>query len=215
MKRSELITLLALASLLLAVPAASADVMTYEGLGLVSTVKLHAAGLLGDGKTVLAGQYRFTYQGETLNAFCVDIDHYAGTTEATEQPIDFLRNSQQVAYLYETFVPTIQDGTDAAAVGVAIWEVLYEEEQNDFDAGSGYLYITLNAPVLAAANDMLAGMPDSYQPVTDLVVLHSPCKQDMLIGSLGEVPEPATIAFFALAAPWALLRRPRRRRARA
>jgi len=205
MKCMKLTTLVVSISLLLAVPAASADIMTYEGLGLTSSVRLHAPGLLGDGKRVRAGEYRYTYQAVLYNAFCVDIDHYAGTSEVTQEDISFLHNGKQVAYLYETFLPTIADAVDAAALGAALWEVIYEEEQNDLDAGGGYIYITDNAPVLAAANDMLAGVPDSYEPLTDLLVLHSQCRQDMLIGVLGEVPEPATLALLALGAPLALL----------
>jgi len=207
MKNASLLSLLSIVSLLLAAPVASADIMTYDGPGLVSQVRLHAAGLLGDGKTVLAGQYEVTYGGTPYNAFCVDIDHYAGSTDVTEMPLSSLRNSDQIAYLYETFVPGITNGTEAAAVGVAIWEVLYETDNNDLDASDGYLSITNNAAVCDAANDLLATVPDSYEPLMNLIVLHSPCKQDMLIGSLGEIPEPATLALLILAAPWALLRR--------
>ena len=137
MKHARFILLLSIASLLLAAPVASADIMTYDGPGFVSQVTLHAAGLLGDGKTVYAGQYKLTYGGTPYDAFCVDIDHYAGTTEVTEMPSSSLRNGEKVAYLYETFVPAISNGTDAAAVGVAIWEVLYETDDNDLDASDG------------------------------------------------------------------------------
>jgi hypothetical protein len=215
MKCTKLTKLLSAVSFLLVASTASANVMTYDDLGLSSPVMLHAAGLLADGKTLRAGQYHFTYEGVPYYAFCVDIDHYAGTSQVTEEAITFLRNGEKVAYLYETFMPEIETGIDAAALAVSLWEVIYEEDQNDFDAGDGYLYITNNPAVLAAANDMLADVPDSYQPVTSLTVLDSECKQDMLIGSLGKIPEPATLALLALASPFALMRRRTAVRARA
>ena len=212
MKRSTPIATVLVLSLLLAAPAAFADVMTYDGLGLVSKVKLHAPGLLGDRLTVWAGEYDFTYQNTPYHAYCVDIDHFASTTEVTEKPIDFLRNGEQVAYLYETNMLSVRTSTDAAALGVAIWEVLYEDQEPTFDAGSGYFYITGNDAVLQAANALLASVPDSYEPTTNLMVLHSRCKQDMLIGSLGEIPEPATALLLLVGAPLALKKAALRRR---
>lgn len=64
---------------------------------------------------------------------------------------------------------------------------------------------TASANVLTAANNMLADVPDSYQPVTGLTVLDSECKQDMLTGSLGKIPDHATLALLAQASPFALM----------
>ncbi len=198
----------------LAAPAAHADMMTYDGLDLVETVKVHGDGLVSDGKTVYAGRYLFTYQGRQYKSFCVDLDHWAGTTEVSEESVSTLRNGDMVAYLYETYAWSVTDKTSAAALGVAIWETLYEtlpdESDPDFGAGDGSFYITNNAGVRDTADGYLATLPDSYTPMQNLVVLHSQDKQDMLIGSLGEVPEPMTAAMLLLATPFVLRRRMRR-----
>ena len=209
MKCTHLKTLLAIASLLTAASAACADVMTFDGVGLASNVTLHADGMLGDGLNVRAGEYLYTYQDVHYRSFCVDIDHYAGTSEVVERDIDWLPNGALVAFLYETYAGTLQNGTEAAALGVAIWEMVYEDEEPTFDVTSGYFSITGNEAVAAAANGLLATLPDSYSPETILKILDSPDKQDMVIGTGVEVPEPATLSLVSLAA-LPLLRRKRK-----
>lgn len=207
-------TVLAVAlSLCLTTSIASADMMTmtYTGTVLTESVNFHCPGLLADGMTVKAGLYGIQYQGRQFGAFCVDADQYAGTGSVTEQEVDFLRNSSYVAYLYETFIGSATTARKAAALGVALWEVLYENDGNAFNASSGKFYITNNSDVAEAANVMLTGMPANYQSVMDLTVLHSACKQDMLIGGLNAVPEPTTVALLMLGAPL-MLRASRRRR---
>ena len=110
MRNSNLTTpaiLTVILSLCLIAPTVSADVMTFNGTELVSNVKLHAPGLPSDGRTVPAGLYSYTYQGAQLAAFCVDLGQYAATTEVSEQDISFLRNGDMVAFLYETYSPSV------------------------------------------------------------------------------------------------------------
>lgn len=206
------LTLLAIGSLLLAASAAPADMMTFDGVALSRNVQIHCPGLLSDGVTVRAGKYNVTYQQTPFEVFCVDANHWAGDTEVTEVGIDSLRNGDLVACLYETHASAADTHTRAAALSVAIWEVLYENE-DDFNAGSGHFHVTGNGDVVLAANDMLAGLPDFYQPTMNLVILHSEEKQDMIIGTLGEVPEPATLTILALGGLLTLFRQRRRARA--
>jgi hypothetical protein len=205
-------TVLAVAlSLCLTTSIASADMMTFTGTVLTESVKFHCNGLLADGLTVHAGLYGIEYQGREFGAFCVDADQYAGTSGVTEQDVDVLHNGSLVAYLYETFIGSATTARQAAALGVALWEVLYENDGDAFNASSGKFYITNNSDVAAAANVMLTGMPANYRSVMDLTVLHSDSKQDMLIGGLTAVPEPTTVALLLLGAPL-MLRASRRRR---
>ena len=198
-------------SLCLTASIASADMMTFTGTVLTESVEFHCQGLLADGMTVHAGLYGIEYKDRDYNAFCVDADHYAGTSSVIEQDVDVLHNGDLVAYLYERYIASATTSEAAAALGVALWEVLYERDSNAFNASSGKFYITNNSGVLAAANVMLDDMPANYQPVMDLTVLHSACKQDMLIGGLTAVPEPTTLALILLGAPL-MLNASRRRR---
>ncbi len=211
MKLTTTAILVVLLSLLATTSIASADMMTYDGKFLTERVRFHCPDMKVDGRTVPVGLYNVTYKNKSLKAFCVDAHQYAGTGDVTERGIDFLNNSSYVAYLYETYMDTATTSDQAAGLGVAIWEVLYEEQHNEFDASDGWFHISQNADVVAAANAMLLNMPDDYQSTMDLTVLYSPGKQDMLVAGLGSVPEPATLGLLFVGVPL-LLKKSRRGR---
>jgi len=188
-----------------------ADVIVYKGVGLNSEVKLHASGLLGDGLTVPAGQCRIEYQDRDYLSYCVDLDHYAGSGEVTEIPVGTLNRGNWVAFLFDTYSGTVDSGLEAAALGTAIWEVLYETD-TDLDVTDGYFNITQNDAVAAAANDLLVNLPSDYTPAGGDVVLHSESRQDLLIGGFEPIPEPTTLALIALASVVLLRRRTIRKR---
>ena len=209
MIRKNLMTVVVLVTLVMGCHVASASVMTYNGLGLYSKVTLHAAGSPANGRRVSAGQYLISYEGADYASYCVDIYHYAGSSEVTELPIDSLNNGDLVAFLFETYSEDVEDNIDAAALGVAIWEVIFETSDN-FDVTDGYLSITGNSAVAQAANDLLSTLPDSYQTQWDMLVLHSDCKQDMIIPG-SPIPEPATLMVISLGAVGLIIRRRRRK----
>jgi len=198
---------------------AGADVMTYKGVGLSAPVQIHAPGHPADGEIVYAGQYKVSYQGGDYAAWCVDIDQFSGTAQVTQEDYTALPNSSAVAYLFDTYSNSLTGSTDAAALGVSIWEALTEAEGGPFNIGSGSFYISGNSAVASRASSMLASIPAGfYVPQEQLVVLHSDTLQDMLIGlSVGggnlPMPEPATIALLVVGAAMGLSRRGARRTA--
>lgn len=171
---------------------ASADYMYYNGMGKNATVKVHAPGHNIDGRTTKAGQMDLTYGGVDYYGYCVDVDQYAGSSQVTELSYESLNNADMIAYLFETYSDSISNGTVAAALQSAIWEMLYETSGN-YNLSSGTFRISHNCGALIAGNTMLATMPSSYEPAYELLVLHSNCKQDMLIGTDIPVPEPMTL----------------------
>ena len=194
----KLILALAIAAVSLnASVALGNSVMTYNGTGLNAVVKIHASGLLSDGRQVRAGQYLISYEGNDYTAYCVDIDAWAGTTEVVELGVDSLNNGDQVAYLYETYAGGVSTGTGAGALAVSIWEVLYETSSTfGVSQYDGFFSISENPGVTSAGNSLLATVPGSYTPLGDLVVLYSECRQDMLImipGGGQIIPEPITV----------------------
>ena len=174
---------------------ASATTMTYDGMGLSSVVRVHASGVnvLTD-----AGQMRIGYEGQNYLGYCVEIYQDAGTADVTELPVSSLQNGDMVAYLYETYHAGADTGLKAAALQVAIWEVINESAKNAFNAGSGKFHISQNSDVRKLANEWLSTLPNSYQLPSSALVLHSPTNQDVLIGSGRQVPEPACLAVLAL-----------------
>ncbi len=190
-----------------AVPAvSSASMMQYKGTGLTENVKIHAEGALANNRLVKAGQLRVQWEGEDYLGYCVDINQWVGTTEVTPVSYDTLAGGEFAAYLFETYSMQASDRTTAAALGVAIWEVV-NETSGTYDVDDGYFRISRNARVSSAANAMLASMPDSYDPVIDPIVLSSETHQDVMVHGFNEIPEPATMALITLGSTLLLRRR--------
>lgn len=191
----SLYTLAAALAALLAASPASADLVVYQGQGLKDSVHIHAPAV---NIQTNAGQMLFAYQGRDYTSYCVDIYQTVGNMFATALPIDTLNNGEKVAYLFETFAGLVDTNTKAAALQVAIWEVVFESDPVPWDAGAGAFHIAGNPAALSQAGAYLATVPDLYCPQTEFFVLHSPCKQDLLLPTGEPVPEPATLAILLL-----------------
>ena len=197
-RTASLAILLAVAVLGLFSPDARADIMYYNGMGLNQVVTLHAPGLLGDNLSVYAGQNRLNYQGQDLLGYCVDLNHYAVTADMAQEPVTSLPRGQQVAYLFDTYASQVTTSRQAAALAVAIWE-LVAETQSTLSATSGYFYITGNSTAASDADALLAGLPTTYTSPSNLEVLYSNSAQCFLV-DLPSVtaPEPATVSLLVL-----------------
>jgi hypothetical protein len=136
------------------------------------------------------------YQGVGYLGYCVDANQVAGSSQVVELPYTVLTHADQIAYVVETFADVVATGVEAAGLQAAIWELLYEPGPI-FDVTSGLFRITGNDAAVADATAKLANVPQTYEPQSTLTVLHSACKQDMLI-SAAPVPEPATLALLGL-----------------
>jgi len=186
------------------VQTAHADYMSYKGMGLRRYVYIKGRYSLAEKNfNSYAGQMKYLYQGEDYLAYCVDVSARAGSAEVTEAPYTSLRNGEMIAYLFGTNAAVVSTGQEAAGLQVAIWELLYENDDTlDFNLDTGNFW-TSTGKVVDDANgfldDMRLNMPDNYTPMFDLTVLQTPCKQDMIIGGQAPViPEPATAAILAI-----------------
>jgi len=194
---------------------AQADMMRYNGVGLKKCVDVKARhSIVGRDFRTSAGQMKLEYQGVDYLGNCVDAFQGAASANVTEVSYTALRNGGLIAYLFETNATDATTGEQAAGLQVSIWELLYENDNTlDFNLDTGNFKIT-NNNVIDDANGMLdymrANMPDDYLPTLDLVVLQSPCKQDMLIGrNTPVIPEPATVTLLAIGGLLILKRRRR------
>lgn len=202
-------TLTALILVLLLANVASADVMHLDGMGFREVVKIHAPATAADGLRVWAGEYEIAYQDAFYIGYCVDLSQESGSSTVTEMGALDLPNGDLISYLFDTYRDTIDSNRKAAGLQVAIWEVLTETD-DVFDAGEGSFRISRNDGAITQANSYLATLPASYQPEFQPTVLVSECRQDVLIGQYGQVPEPATLATLGLSGLALLIRRIRR-----
>lgn len=209
MKRTRLAALTAVLAL---AAAAHADIMTYEGLGLTAKATIHAPGSFVHGSRIPMGQYLLTYGNKPYTGYCVDVYQLVGDMEAAELGLDTLNRpgayvGEQVAWLYDSYAASVSDGTNAAGLAVAIWELIFETAGNDADPAAGDFRISGNDAVADDAADKLVGLPDRYETDTEFVILHSDTKQDMLVAG---VPEPAALILLATGGAIQLVRRRRR-----
>ena len=181
--------------------------MTYNGMGLSSQVRLHASGLLADNLKIPVGQLKVTHENTEYLAYCVDLNHYVKSAYVTEQDMNGINNGDLVAWLYGTYAQSVTSGVEAAALNVAIWEVLYENDAT-FDAGTGYFTVSENQSVLEQANSLLASLvnlPSNYTPSNGIKVLHGDGVQDVV------VPEPTSMVLLCAGAACLVAKRRIRR----
>ncbi len=187
---------------------AGAEVMDFKGTGAGSSVRVQAPGM----KTwTFAGQLQVEWQDETYNGYCVDLYQSAGDMTAEPMPVTELANGDMVAWLFDTYGTTATTGDEAAAVQVAMWELVTENSPH-YNVGTGSFKVSGNSSVSDLADSYLDGLPDSYTPSPTMTVLASAFKQDILIGHVGSpVPEPGALATLAAGAGLVVFRRRRRR----
>lgn len=184
----------------------SADMMTYDGAGMVDSVRLHVAGSPANNRMVDVGQMLVTYQDVQYVGYCVDVYQWAGSADMTERSVDSLHNGQWVSYLFDTYAGQVSSGEEAAALQVAIWEVINENSKH-FDVGKGSFHIRQNDDVERLANRMLDGLPKSYDGSLGNIVLYSRGAQDVLIYRAEITPEPSAMALLGLGAAGLMYRR--------
>lgn len=157
----------------------------------------------GSNHNVWAGKMA-TYLGGTLGnplppndgvfsgySFCVDLDHFIGLP--TEYEVEFLSTSElshgsRAAWLYHSFLPVANTGTTAAALQLAIWDVVYDDGDG---LSTGIFRYTggLNATVATTASTYIGASAGKSSSAGYLKPTGTYGQ-----GMLTTVPEPGTLA---------------------
>jgi hypothetical protein len=179
-----------------------------QGMGLHDDVRItySPAGLWND--EVSAGQILVGYKGQDYAAYCVDIFQYADGGPVTETSPVGLPHGDLAAWLFETYAPTVTTDAQAAALQVAIWEVLYEDPQSGYDVQHGTFRMTGAGEAKQLAQGLLDALPASHTPAAGTIILASDSHKDLMISSgSAPVPEAGTMALLALGGTTMILRR--------
>lgn len=187
-----------------AISSAQASLIDYLGLNHSTAVEIvHNAATM----TVLAGDMNIKIDGTSVTGFCVDMNHQIGKEwTADKLSVTSINGGKAAAYLYDTFLADANTEIKAAALQIAIWEVV-DDFGGLLDLTGGNFKLNGSSAVAAQANTYLAAIPGGVSGyVTSDIVLKSgfsPQSQHLL------VPEPAAVLLSIFSLPIIGLRRKR------
>lgn len=183
--------------------SANAAMIDFLGLGLNDSVNIYHN---GNSFTTNAGQINIKINNTPAVAFCVDLDHTIKPQWSADLiPVSpFLNGGKAVAFLYDNFKNAVTNNIQAAALQVAIWEVI-DDFGGSLDLTNGVFRLLNNAAVGAQANTYLGALPGdlSGYNTTSFVIKSGwePRSQHLI------APEPGTLAVMGLCLPLFLIRR--------
>ncbi len=181
-------------ALLVGAAIVQASPVTFNGMGLNQTVNYKLSEI---DKSNKAGQILITFQSQNLTAYCVDLNNTVKSSwDATPATVDFINGGRAAAFLYDTYAPSVDTALKAAALQVAIWEVV-----TDFGGSlnllAGNFKLVDSENVRSLANTFLGSLPGdvgNYQSSSFIVKSGSDPRSQHLI-----VPEPATLGVVMVA----------------
>lgn len=158
-----------------------------------------------------SGQVNLTFSGgagtptgypTTFVGYCVDLEHgfNNGQDVLVKSMSQLTRNGispnsgARGAWLYNKFSNTITSNVQGAALQVAIWEAIYDTDNN---LSSGYYRIDgSQTSVLNQANSYLSALQSGFTPYSEATWFDAHGLGQDIIGP-GAVPEPGLVSLFA------------------
>jgi hypothetical protein len=119
-------------------------------------------------KDVFAGQIILNYLGNPLTAYCLTLPYQIEDTEyVTNKPLSSLSSAYdpevdagsggKAAWLLNTYAPGVNNDNKAAALQLALWEVLYDTSSPSYNLTGGQFQVTKvpNNGIISMANGYL------------------------------------------------------------
>ncbi|BDC48765.1 hypothetical protein F183_A10810 [Bryobacterales bacterium F-183] len=189
-------------SFLASATSAQASTLTYNGGGLGTGVDLKVNGSY---ESVFAGQLLITLDAKDSIAFCVDLFaplSRGSYSTITGSPVTYT-NGNRAAWIVENYGLNITTNAMAAAVQLALWEVVHDGGNG---LGTGIIRSTnsMSSSLKADANSIIAAsLGKSSNNATILYnTFPSGLKAQTLIvytpPTSAEVPEPSSIAMLSI-----------------
>ena len=195
---------------------ASASTISFQGEGKAGVVEIRSDGF-PSGVWTYAGELNWSWVGvppdgftsSWLYTYCIGADEYllsqqtvsAGSTDGLTMS-GVTAPGSKVAWLLNTYAPGILaagTGSDAAALQVAIWEALYDND-GDLSTGRFQLLTANDSHVRTMAEAYMASLMSSSYGDASAIWLDTPAHggQDQL--ALVPVAEPASLVLLGLGA---------------
>lgn len=171
----------------------------YTGHGPHDVVKVN---YLGNEMSLRTGINDLLVDHVPFASFCVDLAHPVSKSPwmATVEPVSIINGGAQAGWLWKTYAPGLDSEVAAAALQVALWEVVSDWGRG-LDLDEGDFRVSGSRGVVSEADVYLNSIPDVIGHVPGVSVLHSNDSQDFL------VPEPAARLMLLLTAGALGLRR--------
>lgn len=181
--------------------AAEATLIDYNGMGFKSSINYK---LDGNSKTANAGQLLIDFDGRDEIAYCVDLRHgIKSEWHATFKDVSYINGGKAAAFLFDTFAAAVDSNLKAAALQVAIWEVV--EDYSSINLGSGSFKLLTTGSIATLAQSYLSVIPANLSNYdTDAYIIKSgsyPRSQHLI------VPEPGTLIAILAGLPLVFRRR--------
>lgn len=168
----KLLAFAAVAVVAVAIPAkTNAAELTLDGMGLRDIVTINSTLPGFESGSYYAGQFVWSSNDPNLGSpvltYCVDILHEVESTQQVavdstdNMPTLAQDGGGKAAWLLDTFASSVTTGVQAAALQVAIWEAIYD---NNHDVTSGVFSIVTDSSAYTGAYEaqLIATQATSY-----------------------------------------------------